>query len=262
MSSLPASSLPGLPEVTAGADLVELIIAALDAEQPARRLRDGQILAIAHKAVSKSEGAVVDLRDVEPTPRALGLAADIAPGGRGPEKDPRAVQVVLDQSEEILRAANGVLICRTHHGFVCANAGVDASNSADSDTLIVLPRDPDASARRLRARLRELTGARVGVLISDSFGRAWRHGQCDVAIGCAGLTPLEDWRGRTDSVGRELQATWLAVADMIAATADLARAKDSREPVVVVEGLGRFVSEEEGPGAAALLRPLDEDLFR
>ncbi len=254
--------MSGLPEIASGADLGELIVAALDAEQPSRRPCDGQIVAIAHKAVSKAEGAIVDLRDVEASQRALELAAEIAVGGRGPAKDARAVQVVLDQSEEILRAANGVLICRTHHGFVCANAGVDASNSADSDTLIVLPRDPDASARRLRARLRELTGARVGVLISDSFGRAWRHGQCDVAIGCAGLTPLEDWRGRTDSVGRELQATWLAVADMIAATADLARAKDSREPVVVVEGLGRFVSEEEGPGAAALLRPLDEDLFR
>ncbi len=119
----------------------------------------------------------------------------------------------------------------------------------------MLPRDPDASARRIRARLRELTGARVGVLISDSFGRAWRHGQCDVAIGCAGLTPLEDWRGRTDSVGRELQATWLAVADMIAATADLARAKDSREPVVIVEGLERFVSEDGGAGSGCAAAP-------
>jgi coenzyme F420-0:L-glutamate ligase/coenzyme F420-1:gamma-L-glutamate ligase len=264
VSSLSASSVPGLGEVTAGTNLAELILAALAAERPARLPRDGQILAIAHKAVSKSEGAVVDLREIEPSSRALELAADLAAGagGRAPEKDPRAVQVVLDQSQEILRAANGVLISRTHHGFVCANAGVDASNSADSHTLIVLPRDPDASARRIRAGLRELTGVRVGVLISDSFGRAWRHGQCDIAIGCAGLTPLEDWRGRTDSVGRELQATWLAVADMIAATADLARAKDSREPVVIVEGLERFVSEEDGPGAAQLLRPLDEDLFR
>jgi coenzyme F420-0:L-glutamate ligase/coenzyme F420-1:gamma-L-glutamate ligase len=262
VSSLSASGLPGLPEVTAGTNLADLIVAALDAEQPLRPLHDGQIVAIAHKAVSKSEGAVVDLRGVEPSSRALELAANVSADGRTPAKDPRAVQVVLDQSEEILRATNGILICRTHHGFVCANAGCDASNSANSHTLIVLPRDPDASARRIRARLRELTGARVGVLISDSFGRAWRHGQCDVAIGCAGLTPLEDWRGRTDSVGRELQATWLAVADMIAATADLARAKDSREPVVIVEGLGRFVSQEEGPGAVALLRPLGEDLFR
>ncbi len=171
------------------------------------------------------------------------------------------MQVVLDQSREVLRAANGVLVCRTHHGFVCANAGVDTSNAASADALIVLPRDPDASARRLRARLRELTGS-AAVLITDSFGRAWRHGQCDVAIGCAGLAPLEDWRGRTDSAGMELRATWLAVADAIAATADLARAKDSREPVVVLGGLERFVTEEDGPGAAALLRPLDEDLFR
>jgi coenzyme F420-0:L-glutamate ligase/coenzyme F420-1:gamma-L-glutamate ligase len=198
---------------------------------------------------------VVDLRAVRPGERAQAIAARQG-------KDARAVQVVLDQSAEILREANGVLICRTHHGFVCANAGVDASNSTDGDTLIVLPRDPDASARGIRARLRELTGASVGVLITDSFGRAWRHGQCDVAIGCAGVAPLEDWRGRTDSKGMELRATWLAVADAIAALSDLARAKDSREPVVIVSGLERFVGEDDGPGAGALLRPLDEDLFR
>ena len=255
MSELSAHGLSGLPEIAVGTDLGELIASAIDAEPAMGPLAGGQIVAIAHKAVSKAEGAVVDLGGVQPTARAQAIAAE-------QHKDPRAVQVVLDQSEEILRAANGVLICRTHHGFVCANAGVDASNSADANTLIVLPRDPDASARAIQTRLRELTGARVGVLISDSFGRAWRHGQCDVAIGCAGLTPLEDWRGRNDSVGLELRATWLAVADAIASLADLARAKDSREPVVIVDGLERFVSEEEGPGAAALLRPLDEDLFR
>jgi coenzyme F420-0:L-glutamate ligase / coenzyme F420-1:gamma-L-glutamate ligase len=255
LAQLSASGLSGLPEVPAGADLGELIAAALNAERPTRPLRDGEIVAIAHKAVSKAEGAVVDLRKVVPCARARVIA-------ERQNKDPRAVQIVLDQSEEVLREANGVLICRTKHGFVCANAGVDASNSADEDTLIVLPSDPDRSARTIRKRLNELTGATVGVLISDSFGRAWRHGQCDAAIGCAGVRPLEDWRGRKDSVGRELQATWLAVADAIASMADLARAKDSREPVVLVDGLERFVCDEDGPGALALLRAPSEDLFR
>ncbi len=281
MGRLGARSLSGLPEISVGDDLAGLIVGALAEQSPPARLADGQIVAIAHKAVSKAEGATVDLRTIEPTARAHELADQTLAGGAGApganlaaraasapvaRKDPRAVQVVLDQSAEVLRAANGVLICRTRHGFVCANAGVDASNSpagaGGAETLVVLPRDPDASARRVRARLRELTGARVGVLITDSFGRAWRHGQCDVAIGCAGVVPLEDWRGRTDAHGRELRATWLAVADSIAALADLARAKDSREPVVIVDGLERFVTKVDGPGAPALIRPTEEDLFR
>ena len=256
--SLSAGALGGLPEVRPGDDLGELIVAALGTSQPTLALTDGQIVAIAHKVVSKAEGALVVLDDIEPSPRAHELAA-------AQRKDPRAVQVVLDQSAEILRAERDVLICRTHHGFVCANAGVDASNASaesETDTLVVLPRDPDASARGLRARLRELTGATVAVLITDSFGRAWRHGQCDVALGCAGMTPLDDWRGRTDAAGLHLRATWLAVADAAAATADLARAKDSREPVVLIAGLERFVTVEDGPGAAALVRPPEEDLFR
>jgi len=251
MASICARGLGPLPEVRAGDDLAKLIAATvLGAE-----LRDGQLVAIAHKAVSKSEGAVAMLADVTPSRRAEELAAS-------QDRDPRAVQVVLDESEEVLRAERGVLICRTRHGFVCANAGVDASNSADSGTLILLPRDPDASARRIRERLHELTGACVGVLITDSFGRAWRHGQNDVAIGLAGMQPLEDWRGRADAQGMELRATWIAVADAAAAIADLARAKDSREPVVLLEGLERYVTAEDGPGAMGLLRALDEDLFR
>jgi coenzyme F420-0:L-glutamate ligase/coenzyme F420-1:gamma-L-glutamate ligase len=261
LAELAARSLSGLAEITAGADLAALIATALEAEHPARPLRDGHIVAIAHKIVSKSEGAVVDLNTIKPGPRALELAEQTIPTG-AQAKDPRAVQVVLDQSAEIVRAERGVIVSRTHHGFVCANAGVDASNSVDPQTLIVLPREPDASARRIRARLRELTGASVAVLISDSFGRAWRHGQCDIAIGCAGLDPLDDWRGRSDGSGRELHATWPAVADAIAATADLARAKDSREPVVILEGLERFVNARDGPGAVALLRAPQEDLFR
>jgi coenzyme F420-0:L-glutamate ligase/coenzyme F420-1:gamma-L-glutamate ligase len=258
MAGLSARALGGMPELSAGQDIAELILANLDGEP----LGPGHVVAIAHKAVSKAEGAVVALADVDPGPRARELAAEQG-------KDPRAVQVVLDESVEVLRAERGVLICRTRHGFVCANAGVDASNSGGPDMLVLLPRDPDASARRIRGRLRELLSSRHGspltapaILISDSFGRAWRHGQLDVVIGLAGMRPLDDWRGRSDARGLELQATWLAAADAAAATADLARTKDSGEPVVVIDGLARFVTQEDGPGAAALLRPLAEDLFR
>jgi coenzyme F420-0:L-glutamate ligase/coenzyme F420-1:gamma-L-glutamate ligase len=151
-----------------------------------------------------------------------------------------------------------VLICRTPHGFVCANAGVDASNAGGDDTLVLLPQDPDASARALRAAL----PGRPAVIVTDSFGRAWRHGQCEVAIGVAGLRALDDWRGRVDSEGRELRATAVAIADEAAAAADLARSKDSREPVVVLRGLERFVSADDGPGVAELIRPAADDLFR
>ena len=264
MTRLSARAVGGIPEVSGGDDLAALIVAALG-EEP---LGDGQVLAIAHKVVSKAEGAVVSLAGVHPGARAHELASLIAAEG-GQRKDPRAVQVVLDESAEILRSERGVLICRTRHGFVCANAGVDASNSGSPDALVLLPRDPDASARRIRERLRAILRSRHGsgvtapaVLISDSFGRAWRHGQLDVVIGLAGMQPLDDWRGRSDAGGLALRATWLAVADAAAATADLARAKDSREPVVIIDGLARFVTSEDGPGAAALLRPLAEDLFR
>ena len=248
-------ALTGLPEITAGADLGALIAGALP---PDDGLRPGDVLVVAHKAVSKAEGRVRRLDDVVPSPRAEVLAHQ---GG----KDPRHVQVVLDESRELLRAERGVLICVTHHGFVCANAGVDASNvaaGASGAEVILLPRDPDGSARALRARLRELTGVAPGVVITDSFGRAWRHGQVDVAIGIAGVQPLEDWRGRRDSVGRELRATWIAIADELAAAADLARGKDSRQPAVRVRGLARHVTEDDGPGAQALLRPAADDLFR
>jgi coenzyme F420-0:L-glutamate ligase/coenzyme F420-1:gamma-L-glutamate ligase len=256
---LTAQALDGLPEIGAGDDLAASIAAHLPAGE---RLEGGAIVVIAHKVVSKAEGRVRRLADVAPGARAVELAAMQG-------KDPRHVQVVLDETRELLRAERGVLICVTHHGFVCANAGVDASNAAASegdaepDTLVLLPRDPDASARALRARLRELTGGGApAVLITDSFGRAWRQGQVDVAVGAAGLMGLEDWRGRADSVGRELHATWIALADEVAAAADLARAKDSRQPVVVVRGLERHVTAADGPGARALLRPQAEDLFR
>ncbi len=242
-----ADALPGLPEVRPGDDLAALLAEA------ARRLEGGltadDVVAVAHKVVSKAEGRLVDLARVTPGAAARALAAEHG-------KDPRHVQVVLDESEEVLRADRGRLICRTRHGFVCANAGVDASNAGAPDTLVLLPEDPDASARALRARLG------CAVLITDSFGRPWRVGQCEVAIGCAGLAPAEDWRGLPDSDGRELAATAIAIADEAAAAADLARAKDSREPAVRLRGLERHVMAEDGAGAAVLVRALEDDLFR
>ncbi len=246
--TLAARALAGLPEVRAGDDLAALLAAA------APDLRDGDVLVVAHKVVSKAEGRLVALADVTPGDHALALAAEH-------DKDARHVQVVLDETAELVRAAHGVLISRTRHGFVCANAGVDASNAPGEDVLVLLPRDPDASARALRARLRALTGAAPAVVVADSFGRAWRHGQVDVALGVAGLAPLEDWRGRVDGAGRELHATWIAVADEAAAAADLVRAKDSREPAVLLRGLERHVRADDGPGAATLVRARHEDLF-
>jgi coenzyme F420-0:L-glutamate ligase / coenzyme F420-1:gamma-L-glutamate ligase len=250
---LNAVALKGLPEISPGDPLAALIANALSRGGETRRA--GEVIVVAHKVVSKSEGRLRQLADVQPGPRATELA-------RALDKDPRHLQVVLDESRAVLRAARGVMICVTHHGFVCANAGVDASNAPAPGTVILLPADPDGSARRIRRELRELVGVAPAVLITDSFGRAWRHGQCDVAIGCAGLSPLDDWRGRTDAVGRELSATWVAIADQIAAAADLTRTKNSRQPVILVRGAERHVIEDDGPGAAALLRPEREDLFR
>jgi len=250
MSPVSAVAVEGLPEVQPGDDLAALIAAS--APKP---VTGEDVIVIAHKIVSKAEGRMRALADVEPSPRAIELAA-----GHG--KDPRHVQVVLDESKEILRASRGVLICVTRHGFVCANAGVDASNAPATDTVVLLPVDPDASARRIRAGLAHHLAVAPAVVITDSFGRAWRHGQCDVAIGCAGIAPLEDWRGRRDAAGRELTATWIAVADELASAADLARSKDARQPAVIVTGAGRHITADDGPGAAALLRPEAEDLFR
>lgn len=206
---------------------------------------------VAQKIVSKAEGRLRELSDVEPSARAREIAVEQG-------KDARLVQVVLDESAEVLRAERGVLICETRHGYVCANAGVDLSNAPGGEVAVLLPEDPDGSARRLRAA----TGKRVGIVISDSFGRAWRVGQADVAIGAAGVVALDDWRGREDAGGRELLATEIAIADQLASAADLARRKDSREPVVVIRGAAEFVTDEDGPGAAALRRARAMDLFR
>jgi coenzyme F420-0:L-glutamate ligase/coenzyme F420-1:gamma-L-glutamate ligase len=239
-------ALQGLPEIRPGDDL-----AALIAEAAGPDLRTGDVIAIAHKVVSKAEGRIVRLAGVIPGQRALALAAEH-------DKDPRLVEVILSETEELVRADAGRFICRTRHGFVCANAGVDASNASEPDSLILLPVDPDGSARALRARLPN----HPAVVITDSFGRAWRQGQCEIAIGLAGLTPVEDWRGRPDVAGRELHATIIAIADEAAAAADLVRAKDSREPAVRLRGLERHVTASDGPGVAALVRRPEDDLFR
>ena len=251
MTTISATALEGLPEVHAGDDPARLIAGPLRDE----RVRDGDVLVVAHKLISKAEGRTRRLSEVQPAERAVALSQQL-------DKDPRLVQVVLDETREVRRAERGVLISVTHHGFVCANAGVDASNAPDGDTVILLPTDPDRSARALRAGLRELLGAAPAVVITDSFGRAWRTGQCDVAIGCAGLTALDDWRGRADIRGRELRATVIAVADQLAAAADLARAKDAMQPAILVRGAQRWVTADDGAGIRQLLRDPELDLFR
>jgi coenzyme F420-0:L-glutamate ligase/coenzyme F420-1:gamma-L-glutamate ligase len=244
MSSLTAIGVEGLPEIEEGTHLGELIAERAD-------LREGDIVVISQKVVSKAEGQTRRLSSVIPGAEARKLAAVLG-------KEPALVELILEESSEVLRAERGVLITETHHGFICANAGIDSSNVPEDDTVCLLPKNPDASARRIRGEL----PSTVGVVISDSFGRAWRLGQSEVAIGCAGVQPLDDWRGRHDAYGRELEATLISVADEVAAAADLVRGKDSGIPVVIVRGLDRFVTLEDGPGAVALRRPRDEDLFR
>jgi coenzyme F420-0:L-glutamate ligase / coenzyme F420-1:gamma-L-glutamate ligase len=248
MSELRIFPVLGLPEFTEGMRIGELV-----AEHA--QMADGDVLVISQKIVSKAEGRVRRLSSVLPGAEARKLAAMLG-------KEPALVELILEESREVLRAERGVLITETWHGFVCANAGVDSSNLPDPDTVSLLPEDPDASARRIREGIRDTSGVAVAVIVSDSFGRAWRLGQAEVAIGCAGIAPLDDWRGRKDSEGRELEATLIAIADEAASAADLVRDKASGIPAAIVRGLDRHVSEDDGPGAAALRRHPEEDLFR
>ena len=234
----------GLPEVREGDDLAALIAAAA-------KLADGDIVVVAHKVVSKAEGRVVRLAEVEASAQARDLAAD---------EDPRRLEVILRESARVVRTRPPLVIAETRHGFVCASAGVDSSNAPEAGTLVLLPVDPDASAARLRTRLRELTGAEIAVIVSDSFGRAWRQGTTDVAIGCAGVEPLLDLHGERDATGYELHATVIAVADELAGAAELVRGKLNRVPAAVVRGFG---FEPSGEGTAReLVIPPDRDLFR
>ena len=238
--------LEGIPEVEEGDDL-----AALLAEAAARAggLEDADVVVVAQKVVSKAEGRIVRLDDLEPSARALELAGD---------RDPRHVEAILRESAQVVRVRPPLIISETRHGYVCASAGVDASNAKGEGTLVLLPLDPDASAARLRGSLRELTGADVGVVVSDSFGRPFRQGTTDVALGVAGITPLRDLRGVRDSRGYELHATQIAVADELAAAAELVMGKVDAIPAAVVRGLDL---RGEGRGADIPI-PEERDLFR
>jgi len=234
--------LEGMPEVERGADLAELVagVAALE---------DGDVVVLAQKVVSKAEGRVVRLDEVEPSERARELAAG---------EDPRRIEVILREAARLVRARPPLVIAATRHGFVCASAGVDSSNAPAEGMVVLLPEDPDASAERIRARLRELTGREVAVLVTDSFGRPWRQGTTDVAIGAAGLQVALDLRGVRDRVGYELHATTIAVADEIAGAAELVMGKTDGVPGAIVRGLSLA-----GDGRASdLVMPPERDLFR
>jgi coenzyme F420-0:L-glutamate ligase/coenzyme F420-1:gamma-L-glutamate ligase len=232
----------GLPEVRGGDDLARLIA-------DAAALEDGDVVVVAHKVVSKAEGRVIRLAEVEPSQEARELAAG---------EDPRRLEVILREAKRIIRTRPPLVIAETQHGFVCASAGVDASNAPAADTVVLLPSDPDAAAARLRDRLHELTRKRLGVIVSDSFGRAWRQGTTDVAIGAAGVPVLLDLKGERDPVGYELHATVIAVADEVASAAQLVMGKTARVPAAIVRGLALA-----GDGSARdLVMPEERDLFR
>jgi coenzyme F420-0:L-glutamate ligase / coenzyme F420-1:gamma-L-glutamate ligase len=245
--------LAGMPEVREGNELGALVATA--AANSRVELTDADVVVVAQKVVSKAEGRLRDLADVEPGERAFELSQRLG-------KDPRLVELIQSESARIVRAERDVLIVETRHGWICANAGIDASNVQGSDTVALLPVDPDASARRVREGLAAAAGVRPAILVADTFGRPWRLGQTDVAIGCAGLVALDDWRGRPDQHGRTLGATRIAIADELAAAADLARTKADGVPVVVIRGAEHWVSSDDGPGAAVIRRRAADDLFR
>ena len=242
MSEYRVIGVEGLPEIAEGDDLAPLIAAAVE-------LEDGDVVVVAQKAVSKAEGRVRALDGIEPSRYAREISG---------ERDPRQTEVILGETARIVRLRPPLLIAETRHGFVCASAGVDASNAPEAGTVVLLPEDPDGSAERIRARLGELTGRSVAVLVTDSFGRAWREGTTDVAIGAAGLRVLNDLHGERDPAGYELHATTIAVADEIAGAAELVMGKLSRVPVAVVRGL-----DVAGSGKGKnLVMPAERDLFR
>ena len=250
VGSLVITPVRGLPEIRPGDDLARFVIAG--ARDAGVALADGDVLAVAQKIVSKSEGRIVRLADVHPGPQAIAMAEEAG-------KDPRQIEVVLGETAKIVRWKHGVLISETRHGFVCANAGVDRSNAGAPDTVILLPVDPDASATRLRDAIKKSAGVTVAVVVTDTFGRAWREGHMNVAIGIAGLPALKRYMGQFDPEGYELRVTEIAVADEVAAAAELVMGKLDRCPVAVVRGL---VVKEPPETARDYVRPAEKDLFR
>ncbi len=241
--------IEGIPEINPGDDLGRFIAEATAAQGVT--LQDNDVLIVTQKAVSKSEDRGVDLSDVEPSP----LAIELAKAG---DKDPRHVEVVLRETKRIVRMDRGVMICETRHGLVCANAGVDASNVPDGK-LMLLPIDPDASAARIRASVQQHTGADVAVIVSDTFGRPWRAGYTEVAIGVAGMLPILDYVGQVDTHGRELKATWICIADELASSAELVTGKMNRVPVALIRGYA--IPRGEG-SAKEIVRAAELDMFR
>ena len=241
--------LPGMPDIKPGDDIVGAIAHAVRAQGSS--VREDDIFVVAQKIVSKSEGRVVQLDQITPTARARAWAESW-------NKDARVVELVLRESARIVRMERGIIIAETRHGFVCANAGIDVSNT-QADTAILLPENPDASARALQTSLSEIFGCHVGVIVSDTFGRAWREGLVNVALGVAGLAPLLDYRGLPDATGKPLQATVIAIADELASAAELVMGKSDRIPVVIIRGAS--IVSRAGSGAD-LIRPADKDLFR
>jgi coenzyme F420-0:L-glutamate ligase/coenzyme F420-1:gamma-L-glutamate ligase len=242
--------ITGLPEIHEGDDLPRLVLDGCHRE--GLELTDGDVVVITQKIVSKAEGCVVPLDTIDPSHVAASFASEAG-------KDPRLVELALREAKRVVRMDRGVLITETRHGFVCANSGVDASNVGTPDAATTLPLEPDRSAERIRRALEHETGARVAVVVSDTFGRPWREGVANVAIGIAGLNPLIDYRGRTDADGRSLAATVIAVADELAGAAELVMGKLDRIPVAIVRGYP-FAPGEQGAGA--LVRDEAHDLFR
>ena len=242
--------IDGLPEIKPGDDLAAMLVGRVRAA--GRAFEAGDLLAIAQKVVSKSEGRIRRLADVVPGAEAERMAADSG-------KDARSLQVVLDETVRIVRWQRGVLIVETRHGFVCANAGVDHSNAGALDTLILLPIDPDGSAARIRERIKAETGVDVPVVITDTFGRAWREGHMNVAIGISGLPALRRYIGEFDPDGYEMRVTEIAIADEIAAATELVMGKLDRRPAAIVRGLAMPEGSET---ARTYVRPHDKDMFR